>query len=99
MYHFLKTNDQIVIYPNYIVVAINVFCPIEQVIAQLELWKERASGKYEKKVYVLPKHLDEKVAALHLAKLGAKLTKLTLDQANYISVPVEGPYKPPHYRY
>ncbi|MBA0588503.1 hypothetical protein Gorai_001600 [Gossypium raimondii] len=70
-----------------------------QVIAQLELWKEKATGKYEKKVYVLPKHLDEKVAALHLGKLGAKLTKLTKDQADYISVPVEGPYKPPHYRY
>lgn len=70
-----------------------------QVIAQLELWKEKATGKYEKKVYVLPKHLDEKVAALHLGKLGAKLTKLTPDQAEYISVPVEGPYKPPHYRY
>jgi len=70
-----------------------------QVIAQLELWKEKASGKYEKKVYVLPKHLDEKVAALHLGKLGAKLTKLTPSQADYISVPVEGPYKPPHYRY
>ncbi|EFN51251.1 S-adenosyl-L-homocysteine hydrolase [Chlorella variabilis] len=70
-----------------------------QVIAQLELWNERASGKYEKKVYVLPKHLDEKVAALHLNKLGAKLTKLTPDQATYINVPIEGPYKPPHYRY
>ncbi|KAJ4969576.1 hypothetical protein NE237_016277 [Protea cynaroides] len=70
-----------------------------QVIAQLELWKEKRSGKYEKKVYVLPKHLDEKVAALHLEKLGAKLTKLTPDQAEYISVPSEGPYKPPHYRY
>jgi len=70
-----------------------------QVIAQLELWKERSSGKYEKKVYVLPKHLDEKVAALHLGKLGAKLTKLTKSQADYISVPIEGPYKPAHYRY
>ncbi|PRW32849.1 S-adenosyl-L-homocysteine hydrolase [Chlorella sorokiniana] len=70
-----------------------------QVIAQLELWNERSSGKYEKKVYVLPKHLDEKVAALHLAKLGAKLTKLSADQAAYINVPVEGPYKPAHYRY
>ncbi|KAF3971328.1 hypothetical protein CMV_005059 [Castanea mollissima] len=69
-----------------------------QVIAQLELWKERTSGKYEKKVYVLPKHLDEKVAALHLGKLGARLTKLSKDQADYISVPVEGPYKPAHYR-
>ncbi|KAK9278384.1 hypothetical protein L1049_027949 [Liquidambar formosana] len=70
-----------------------------QVIAQIELWKERNTGRYEKKVYVLPKHLDEKVAALHLEKLGAKLTKLTLAQAAYINVPAEGPYKPPTYRY
>ncbi|KAJ0106534.1 hypothetical protein Patl1_18202 [Pistacia atlantica] len=70
-----------------------------QVIAQIELWKERGTGKYEKKVYVLPKHLAEKVAALHVGKLGAKLTKLTSEQATYISVAVEGPYKPPHYRY
>nr|GMD67745.1 S-adenosylhomocysteine hydrolase [Ipomoea batatas] len=65
----------------------------------LELWKEKSSGKYENKVYLLPKHLDEKVAALHLGKLSAKLTKLSPDQAAYISVPVQGPYKPPHYRY
>eukprot|EP00249_Psilotum_nudum_P036072 c6277_g1_i1 orf=67-1524(+) len=70
-----------------------------QVIAQLELWNERKSGKYGKQVYVLPKHLDEKVAALHLEKLGAKLTKLTPSQAAYINVPIEGPYKPAHYRY
>ena len=70
-----------------------------QVIAQLDLWKERGTGKYEKKAYVLPKHLDEKVAALHLGKLGAKLTKLTPAQVAYISVPVDGPYKPPQYRY
>lgn len=70
-----------------------------QVIAQLELWNERKSGKYAKQVYVLPKHLDEKVASLHLAKLGAKLTKLRNEQAAYINVPVEGPYKPAHYRY
>jgi len=70
-----------------------------QCIAQLELWNERKTGKYEKKVYVLPKHLDEKVAALHLGKLGAKLTKLTDDQAAYINVPLQGPYKPLHYRY
>ncbi|KAF6157544.1 hypothetical protein GIB67_004482 [Kingdonia uniflora] len=70
-----------------------------QVIAQLELWNERTTGKYEKKVYVLPKHLDEKVAALHLGKLGAKLTKLTPEQSAYVSIPVEGPYKPPSYRY
>jgi adenosylhomocysteinase len=70
-----------------------------QVIAQLELWNERDSGRYERKVYVLPKHLDEKVAALHLPKLGAKLTKLTPDQATYINVNSNGPFKPPHYRY
>lgn len=70
-----------------------------QVIAQLELWNERESGKYAKQVYVLPKHLDEKVAALHLPKLGAKLTTLTKDQAVYINVPQGGPYKPLHYRY
>ncbi|XP_039025460.1 adenosylhomocysteinase-like, partial [Hibiscus syriacus] len=70
-----------------------------QVIAQLELWKERGTGKYENKVYVLPKHLDEMVAALHLGKLRAKLTKLTPDQAAYINVSVEGPFKPPHYKY
>jgi adenosylhomocysteinase len=69
------------------------------VIAQLELWNERNSGRYEKKVYVLPKHLDEKVAALHLPKLGVKLTRLTPSQATYINVPVDGPYKPPAYRY
>lgn len=70
-----------------------------QVIAQLELWKEKTTGKYQNEVYVLPKHLDEKVAALHLGKLGAKLTKLTKDQGDYIGVPVEGPFKPSHYRY
>lgn len=70
-----------------------------QVIAQLELWNERTTGRYERKVYVLPKHLDEKVAALHLNKLGAKLTKLTPDQATYINVNPNGPFKPPHYRY
>jgi adenosylhomocysteinase len=70
-----------------------------QAIAQLELWNERTTGKYEKKVYVLPKHLDEKVAALHLDKIGVKLTKLTPEQAAYINVPIEGPYKPAAYRY
>ena len=68
-----------------------------QVIAQMELWKN--SEKYEKKVYVLPKHLDEKVAMLHLNKVGAKLTKLSKDQADYISVDVNGPFKPDSYRY
>ena len=57
------------------------------------------SDKYEKKVYVLPKHLDEKVAMLHLEKVGAKLTKLSKEQADYISVGVEGPFKPNAYRY
>jgi len=70
-----------------------------QVIAQMELWSERTTGRYENKVYVLPKHLDEKVAALHLPKLGAKLTKLTPEQCAYINVPETGPYKPAHYRY
>jgi adenosylhomocysteinase len=68
-----------------------------QVMAQIELYTN--TKKYEKKVYVLPKHLDEKVARLHLDKLGAKLTKLSKEQASYIGVPVEGPYKPDHYRY
>jgi len=68
-----------------------------QVIAQVELWKNNSN--YEKKVYVLPKHLDEKVARLHLDKLGAQLTQLTDEQAEYIGVPVGGPYKPDHYRY
>jgi adenosylhomocysteinase len=70
-----------------------------QVIAQIELWQNRDGGKYEKKVYVLPKHLDEKVAMLHLDQLGVKLTKLTKKQADYIGVPVDGPFKPEHYRY
>ena len=73
----------------------NSFC--NQVLAQLELWKNASS--YENKVYILPKILDEKVARAHLAQLGVKLTTLTADQANYISVPVDGPYKPEHYRY
>jgi len=70
-----------------------------QVVAQLELWNERNSKKYERKVYVLPKHLDEKVARLHLDKLGAKLTLLSDEQAKYIGVEVAGPYKPATYRY
>jgi len=68
-----------------------------QVMAQIELHQNH--GQYEKKVYTLPKKLDEKVARLHLAKLGVKLTQLSPDQATYIGVPVEGPYKPEHYRY
>ncbi len=68
-----------------------------QVLAQLELWKNAAN--YEHKVYVLPKHLDEKVAALHLGKLGVKLTKLSDEQARYLGVPAGGPYKPDYYRY
>ena len=68
-----------------------------QVMAQIELHQN--AGNYEKKVYVLPKHLDEKVARLHLDKLGVKLTKLTPEQAAYIGTKVEGPYKPDHYRY
>ena len=68
-----------------------------QVIAQIELWNNHKN--YDNKVYVLPKHLDEKVAMLHLKKVGAKLTKLSKDQADYISVEVEGPFKPNAYRY
>ena len=68
-----------------------------QVIAQIELWNN--SNKYENKVYVLPKHLDEKVAMLHLEKVGAKLTKMSKDQADYISVKQSGPFKPDTYRY
>jgi adenosylhomocysteinase len=68
-----------------------------QVLAQIELWTK--SEQYQNDVYVLPKHLDEKVAALHLDKLGVKLTKLTEKQASYIGVATEGPFKPDHYRY
>ena len=68
-----------------------------QVLAQIELWKN--NNNYEKKVYVLPKHLDEKVAYLHLKKVGASLTKLEKDQAEYIGVSTKGPFKPDHYRY
>ena len=68
-----------------------------QVLAQMELFNNK--GEYEHKVYILPKHLDEEVARLHLEKIGAQLTKLADVQANYIGVPVEGPFKPEHYRY
>jgi adenosylhomocysteinase len=68
-----------------------------QVLAQIELWSK--GDQYENKVYVLPKHLDEKVARLHLAKIGAKLTELRPDQAEYIGVTPSGPFKPEHYRY
>ena len=68
-----------------------------QTIAQIELYTK--TDEYEKQVYVLPKHLDEKVARLHLAALGAHLTELTKEQAAYLGIPVEGPYKPDHYRY
>ena len=68
-----------------------------QVMAQIELWEN--PDKYENKVYVLPKHLDEKVARLHLERIGAKLTTLSKAQADYIGVGVDGPYKPEYYRY
>jgi len=68
-----------------------------QVLAQLELWQN--TDKYENKVYTLPKHLDEKVARLHLAKIGVELEELSNDQADYIGVTVQGPYKPEYYRY
>ena len=68
-----------------------------QVLAQIELWKH--SDRYENKVYMLPKHLDEQVARLHLEKLGVELEELEKEQARYIGVKVEGPYKPEYYRY
>ena len=68
-----------------------------QTLAQIELWKHK--DKYENAVYTLPKHLDEKVAALHLLKIGVELDTLSEDQAEYIGVTVEGPYKPEYYRY
>jgi adenosylhomocysteinase len=68
-----------------------------QVLAQMELWTK--GDEYKNQVYVLPKHLDEKVARLHLDKIGAKLTELKVEQADYIGVTVEGPFKPEHYRY
>jgi adenosylhomocysteinase len=68
-----------------------------QTLAQIELYAN--PGKYQKKVYTLPKHLDEKVARLHLAKIGVELTELSTKQSDYISVPKQGPYKPDHYRY
>jgi adenosylhomocysteinase len=70
-----------------------------QVLAQLELWTNRDNGTYQNQVYILPKHLDEEVARLHLEKLGVKLTRLTAAQAEYLSVSADGPYKPEHYRY
>jgi adenosylhomocysteinase len=70
-----------------------------QILAQIELFSNAGNGKYGKEVYVLPKQLDEKVARLHLAKLGVKLTELRDDQAAYIGVPAQGPYKPDYYRY
>ena len=68
-----------------------------QVMAQIELFTKQ--GQYDREVYTLPKHLDEKVARLHLDALGVKLTRLTDSQAAYLGIPVEGPYKPDHYRY
>jgi len=68
-----------------------------QVLAQIELWQN--SDKYERQVYVLPKHLDEKVARLHLERIGARITQLSDEQADYIGVSKDGPYKPEHYRY
>jgi adenosylhomocysteinase len=70
-----------------------------QTLAQLEIWENRNNNKYENKVYMLPKHLDEEVARLHLAKIGVELETLSKDQADYIGVKVEGPFKPEHYRY
>jgi len=68
-----------------------------QTLAQIELWKNH--GNYNNEVYVLPKHLDEKVARLHLSQIGVELTQLSKEQADYIGVPVNGPYKKDEYRY
>ena len=68
-----------------------------QVLAQMEIWNK--SEEYSPGVFILPKHLDEKVARLHLARIGVKLTELKKEQADYIGVTVEGPFKPEHYRY
>jgi adenosylhomocysteinase len=68
-----------------------------QTLAQIELWTKQ--GQYERQVYTLPKHLDEKVASLHLDKIGVKLTRLSKEQATYLGLPQQGPYKPDHYRY
>jgi adenosylhomocysteinase len=70
-----------------------------QVLAQLELWAHKDDGRYDNQVYLLPKHLDEEVARLHLDQLGVKLTKLTSAQSDYLGIEVDGPYKPDHYRY
>jgi adenosylhomocysteinase len=70
------------------------------VLAQIELWRNKKTGKYKPgHIYVLPKELDEKVARLHLGKIGVKLTELTSKQAKYLGMNVMGPYKPSHYRY
>jgi adenosylhomocysteinase len=68
-----------------------------QTLAQIELWTNHKA--YENKVYVLPKHLDEKVARLHLAKIGVELDELTDAQSEYLGIPKKGPFKPEHYRY
>ena len=70
-----------------------------QTMAQIELWTNRGKGKYKNQVYTLPKLLDEKVARLHLGKLGAQLTRLTREQSEYLGIPTDGPYKPDNYRY
>jgi len=71
-----------------------------QTLAQIELWTKRDQGAYKRgEVYILPKHLDEKVARLHLGGVQANLTRLTAQQSEYLSIPAEGPYKPNHYRY
>ena len=70
-----------------------------QTLAQIELWANNKDGKYKKQVYMLPKHLDEKVARLHLEKIGVKLTEMTDKQSSYIGLNKQGPYKPEAYRY
>ena len=95
---FFLTNQDLTLLMNYF-----FFCELfakykmHQTLAQLELWENYEN--YDNKVYMLPKQLDEKVARLHLAKIGVELETLTQEQAEYIGVTVEGPYKPEYYRY
>lgn len=87
-------------YSIVVVFVIIMIDKIIQVLAQVELWTKHGSPQeYKVGLYVLPKTLDEEVAALHLDKLGVKLTKLSADQAAYLGIPQNGPFKPEHYRY
>ena len=88
-----RSNDNATGHPSFVMSASFT----NQVLAQIELWQ--SGEKYDNEVYILPKHLDEKVARLHLDRIGVKLTQLSPEQADYIGVKPEGPFKPEHYRY